>query len=105
MFRLVLYYHGRDLVTNLNVCICYMYICFTYECEYVQKSLFTYRLSQLIGHLLLLFWFPPVPILCISVITVKQAFGNHRLLAGYGTKPIGAGLGRDTSGLSNFSCS
>ncbi|GMP29229.1 hypothetical protein CsSME_00004427 [Camellia sinensis var. sinensis] len=24
------------------------------------------------------------------------AFGNHGLLAGYGAKPIGAGLGRDS---------
>ncbi|GMP67220.1 hypothetical protein CsSME_00027284 [Camellia sinensis var. sinensis] len=28
----------------------------------------------------------------------SSAFGNHGLLAGYGAKPIGAGLGRDTSG-------
>ena len=60
-----------------------------------MKSLFAYRLSQLIGHLLLLFWLPPAPILCITVITVKQAFGKYGLLAGYGAKPIGAGLGRD----------
>ena len=60
-----------------------------------MKSLFAYRLSQLIGHLLLLFWLPPAPVLCITVIIVKQAFGNHGLLAGYGTKPIVAGLGRD----------
>ncbi|KAF5934417.1 hypothetical protein HYC85_030588 [Camellia sinensis] len=36
------------------------------------------------------------PLLCISVVTVKQAFGNHGLLAGYGVKPIRAGLGHDT---------
>ena len=35
------------------------------------------------------------PLLCITVITVKQAFGNHGLLAGCDAKPIGAGLGRD----------
>ena len=45
----------------------------------------------------LLFWLPPAPLLCITVITVKQAFGNLGLLAGYGAKPIGAGLGRDRS--------
>ena len=76
-----------------------MYICFAYECEYVRKSLFAYRLSQLIGHLLLLFWLPPAPVLCITVFTVKQAFGNHRLLAGYDDKPIGADMGRDTLSL------
>ena len=43
----------------------------------------------------LLFWLPPAPLLCITVITIKQAFGNLGLLAGYDTKPIGAGLGRD----------
>lgn len=43
----------------------------------------------------LLFWLLPASLLCITVITVKQAFGNHRLLAGYDTKPIEAGLGRD----------
>ena len=43
----------------------------------------------------LLFWLPPAPVLCITVFTDKQAFGNHGLLAGYGAKPIGAGLGRD----------
>ena len=73
-----------------------VYICFAYECEYVRKSLFAYRLPQLIGHLLLLFWLPSAPVLSITVFTVKQAFGNHGLLAGYGAKPIGAGLGRDT---------
>ena len=34
-------------------------------------------------------WLPPAPLLCITVIIVKQAFGNHRLLASYGGKPIG----------------
>jgi len=73
-----------------------MYICFAYECEYVWKSLFAYRLPQLIEHLLLLFLLSLAPILCIVVFTVKQAFGNHGLLAGYGAKPIGTGLGCDT---------
>ena len=59
-----------------------------------MKSLFAYRLAQLIGHLLLLFWLPLAPALCITVIIVKQAFGNHGVLVGYGAKPIGAGLGR-----------
>ena len=38
--------------------------------------------------------FRHAPVLCI---TVQQAFGSLGLLAGYGAKPIGAGLGRDTS--------
>lgn len=37
----------------------------------------------------------PAPLYCIIVIIVKQAFGNHRLLADYNAEPMGAGLGRD----------
>ena len=36
-----------------------------------------------------------IPLYCIIVIIVKQAFGNHGLLAGYDAELIGAGLGRD----------
>ena len=53
-------------------------------------------MSQLIGHLLFTVLASASPLLCITVFTVKQAFGNHGLLPGYGAKPIGAGLGRDT---------
>ena len=43
----------------------------------------------------LLYWLPPCPSTLLYCLTVKQAFGNLGLLAGYGAKPIGAGLGRD----------
>ena len=72
-----------------------VYTCFVYECEYVQKSLFAYRMSQLIGHLLFTVLASACPLLCITIVTVKQTFGNHGLLAGYDTKPLEAGLGRD----------
>ena len=65
----------------------YVHTAFVLNVNMYEKSFFAYRLSQLIGHLLLLFWLPPAPVLCVTVITVKQAFGNHGLLAGYGAKP------------------
>ena len=63
-----------------------------YEC---MKNLLAYRLSQLIGHCLITVLASARPCTLFYCITVKQAFGNHGLLAGYGAKPIGAGLGRD----------
>ena len=54
-----------------------------------------YRLSQLIGHYLFTVLASARPCTLFYCITVKQAFGNLGLLAGYGTKPIGPGLGRD----------
>ena len=39
--------------------------------------------------------FRHAPCTLLYCLTVKQAFGNLGLLAGYGAKPIGAGLGRD----------
>ena len=74
-----------------------MYILFCFECEYVIKSLFAYRSSQLIGHLLITVLASASPYTLYYCFTVKQAFGNLRLLAGYGAKPIGAGLGRDSN--------
>ncbi|GMP74096.1 hypothetical protein CsSME_00031620 [Camellia sinensis var. sinensis] len=41
------------------------------------------------------------PYYCIVVITVKQAFGNHGLLAGCDVKPIEASLGHDSVVLEN----
>ena len=68
-----------------------------YEC---MKSLFAYRLSQLIGHCLFTVLASARPCTLFYCTTVKQAFGNLGLLAGYGAKPIGPGLGRDTFALS-----
>ena len=65
---------------------------FVYIC---MKSLLHTDCHSSLDIVSLLFWLPPAPVLCITVITVKQAFGNLGLLAGYGAKPIGAGLGRD----------
>ena len=76
-----------------DVCI----YCIGFECEYVQESLFAFRMSQLIGHLLFTVLASASPLLCITVIIVKQAFGNHGLLAGYDAKSIGAGWGRDSA--------
>ena len=63
-------------------------------CE-CMKSLFAYRLSQLNGHYLITVLASARPCTLFYCITVKQAFGNLGLLAGYGAKPIGPGLGRD----------
>ena len=60
-----------------------------------MKSLFAYRLLQLIGHCLFTVLASARPCTLFYCVTVKQAFDNLGLLAGYGTKPIGAGLGRD----------
>ena len=75
-----------------DVCI----YCFGFECEYIQESLFTFRMSQLIGHILFTVLASASPLLCITVSTIKQVFDNRGLLASYGAKLIGAGLGRDT---------
>ena len=64
-----------------------------YKCV---KSLFAYRLSQLHGHYLFTVLASARPCTLFYCITVKQAFGNLGLLAGYGAKPIGPGLGRDS---------
>ena len=61
-----------------------------------MKRLFAYRLSQLIGRCLFTVLASVNPCTLYYCITVKQAFGNLGLLAGYGAKPIGAGLGRDS---------
>ena len=63
-----------------------------YEC---MKNLLAYRLSQLIGHCLITVLASARPCTLFYCTTVLQAFGNLGLLAGYGAKPIGAGLGRD----------
>ena len=60
-----------------------------------MKSLFAYRLSQLIEHCLFTVLASARPCTLFYCITVKQAFGNLGLLAGYGAKPIGPGFGRD----------
>ena len=60
-----------------------------------EKSFLAYRLSQLIGHCLFTVLASASPCTLYYCITVKQAFGHLGLLAGYGAKPIGAGLGRD----------
>ena len=67
-----------------------------------MKSLFVYRLSQLIGHFLITVLASASPCTLYYCITVKQAFGNLGLLADYGAKPIGAGLGRDMKALGEF---
>ncbi|KAF5946111.1 hypothetical protein HYC85_016339 [Camellia sinensis] len=53
------------------------------------------QLSQLNGHYLLTVLASARPCTLFYCITVLQAFGNLGLLAGYGAKPIGSGLGRD----------
>ena len=60
-----------------------------------EKVFLAYRLSQLIGHCLITVLASARPCTLFYCITVKQAFGNLGLLAGYGAKPIGPGLGRD----------
>ena len=60
-----------------------------------MKNLFAYRLSQLNGHYLFTVLASARPCTLFYCITVLQAFGNLGLLAGYGAKPIGPGLGRD----------
>ncbi|KAF5943395.1 hypothetical protein HYC85_017472 [Camellia sinensis] len=54
-------------------------------------------LSQLIGHCLFIVLASARPCTLFYCITIEQAFGNLGLLAGYGAKPIGPGLGRDRS--------
>ena len=64
-------------------------------CLRMNENSFSYRLSQLIGHCLFTVLASARPCTLFYCSTVQQAFGNLGLLAGYGAKPIGPGLGRD----------
>ena len=62
----------------------------------MYESLYAYRLSQLIGHCFFTVLASARPCTLFYCATVKLVFGNLGLLVGYGAKPIGSGLGRDT---------
>ena len=66
------------------------------DCIYLnEKSFWHTDCHSSLDIVYLLYWLPLGPCTLFYYITVKQAVGNLGLLAGYGAKPIGAGLGRD----------
>ena len=67
-----------------------------------MESLFAYRLSQLIGHCFFTVLASARPCTLYYCIIDLQAFGNLGLLAGYGAKPIGTGLGCDKHATDYF---
>ena len=86
---------NRDLIPVLNVCECFAYWSVPYMDVNVWKVFLHTDCHNSLDIVYLLFWLPPCPCTLYYCLTVKQAYGNLGLLAGYGAKPIGAGLGRD----------